>query len=315
MIWESIMLDLLCRFWRMVQRSCLILLLLSPTLALAQRSERASAPASDTAAITAHEIAYFEFIAAAPFTAEERQQLTRDTAAAVQAEPARMNARDHDITALLAHLPTWRPGQAEMERAGRRQNLPVVNPADIEPLASTERRAVNAHDPVVLYDAPGKRLVTERSLVLLCDAAAWTAQEIGLPGPDGTFTNKARQSIRSHFLELDPVIANGLAHMDQYAHDEPYVLATLKPDKLAEFKTKARADFAALPASTDKQWWLAISTAKLVEQVKNIRSLIALQAWNIVNFGQQRMMTSILNTQKRNIGNSMRGQPLEPFSP
>ncbi len=279
------MLGLLCRFWRMVQRSCFILLFLSPALASAQRPERASAPASDTATITAHEIAYFEFLAAAPFTADERLQPTRDTAAAVQAEPAHMSARDHDITALLARLPTWCPEQAEMERAGRRLNLPVVNPTDIEPLASTERRVVNAHDPVVLYDAPGKRLVTERSLVLLHDAAAWKAQEIGLPGPDGTFTDKARQSIRAHFLELDPVIANGFAHMGQYAHDEPYIFATLKPDKLAEFKAKARADFAALPASTDKQWRLAISTAKLVEQVKGIRNLIALQTRNIVNFG------------------------------
>jgi len=147
------MLGLLCCSWRTAQRSCSILLLLSPALASAQRSERASAPASDTAAITAHEIAYFEFIAAAPLAAGERLQLTRDTAAAVQAEPARMSARGHNIATVLAHLPTWHPGQAEMTRAEGRLILVTVDPADIgcSKFDSTENDGYAGYDATT-YD-------------------------------------------------------------------------------------------------------------------------------------------------------------------
>lgn len=260
--------------WPSLRRLLLATVVVYPAAADAQVTRQAAPPAIDLTLMTSREIAALEFAANGPLAPDERRQVADDVRAAVQRAPAQMAVWNKSYVNLLARMPTMQPGDAEAERAGLRSG-PVFPPSaadNIEPISSTERRILEAHDPVVVVDAVSKRLVTERSLVVLRDAAASTAQAGGLPGPDDSFIDQARQAIRAGYSGFPKEAADGLAHIGLYARDEAGYLQTTVPAKRDAFFATQRDALAAVSDPAGKQVWLAKFTAAFVENAHILQS-------------------------------------------
>ncbi len=176
----------LCYLIPRIRCSLLALVVLSPASALAQAAKQAPPPVHDLARLTQLDIGCLEFIVAAPLTSEERQQLAEAMRLTWQTDSERMAAAGGRMTAELAQDTKLSPENAEAMREAWRGAQVFPGPNPMEPWSTTEKRVINAHDPIVAVDPAQKWSITERSLAVLRDAAAWTAEVVGLPGPDDT---------------------------------------------------------------------------------------------------------------------------------
>ena len=265
---------LLRSLWPSIRRLLLATAAIYPAVASAEAPLQAAPQATDPTLMISREIAILEFAANAPLAPSERRQVANDMQAALQTAPAQMAIWNRSYANLLARIPAMQPGDAEAERAGLRIG-PVFPPSaadNIEPISSTERRILEAHDPAVVVDAANKRLVTERSLVVLRDAAASTAQAAGLPGPDDGFIDQARQATRAGYSGFPKEAADGLAHIGLYARDEAGYLQTMVPAKRDAFFATQRDALAAVGDPAGKQVWLAKFTAAFVENAHILQS-------------------------------------------
>lgn len=245
-----------------------------PAVASARAPRQAAPKAIDQTLMISREIAILEFAANAPLAPDERRQVADDVRMALQTAPAQMTAWNKSYANLLARIPTLQPGDAEAERA--RQRIDPVFPRsaadDVEPISSTARRILEAHDPVVALDAVKRRLVTERSLFVLRNAAAWTAQKMGLPGPDDTFIDRARAMVRANYPALPDEVSRGIALIAGNARYEAAYLKHIVPAKREAFFAATRSAFAAVRDPAEQQWWLARSTATFAESAAKVQA-------------------------------------------
>ncbi len=186
----------------------------------------------------------------------------------------------------------------------------------IQPWFTTEKRIIDAHDPVVALDAARKLLITERSLVVLRDAAAWTAKIVGLPGPDDTFIPLTRQKIQAGYSTFPDSLSHGLAKIADNTREEKDCIKEATPAKLGAIFAQKRDQLAAVHDPAEKQWWLASFTATFADatatvQRQTVEAMKQAMIRSVIYSGllmNQQSFSQIMQTQQKNAGHAMRGE-------
>ena len=233
-------------------------------------------------------------------------------AAYVRANPQHAAKAYGEWIRLFAAMPTWDAARVEAERAANRLQAAVVTPptpADAA-LLQWEARVVAAHDPVVVFDRANKRLVTERSLLVLRGAAAWTAKTAGIAGPDASFVDTARRGLRSRYASMTALAQEGFAHIAQETRWEQSYFSLQTPAKQQSACKIIRTGAAQNEgAPFGHQWYLATMTAVLVQNGTNMHAnASALHA--MAGAWETMMFSNMMGVQQRNMGCAMRGQTI-----
>ena len=139
--------------------------------------------------MVAHEIALLEFAGGgSPLTPAEREEAAGAVQEGMRVAPTAWTEldakRSHDLQA-AAHASPAAAGALRLSwRLGAARHL-VDTPA-LAGIAGTERRIIEAHDPVLVFDAEHGWLVTAHTIRVLAQALPAGARALGLPppGPD-----------------------------------------------------------------------------------------------------------------------------------
>ena len=192
--------------------------LLASAAALAQPA----APPPSAEEMAATEIAVLEFLGGgSPLTREERQQAIEASALAARLQPAFWIKATMKWRSILQRAAGDHVYEGDVREGSRytvqsyAQNGHGDVLAGMEPVDAIENRIILAHDPVVVFDPQHKFIVTEHTLQVLQQAAAWMSENAGLPGPGADFTDRARQWIRSSYASLDAETAEALAAIER----------------------------------------------------------------------------------------------------
>lgn len=119
---------------------------------------------------------------------------------------------------------------------------------------------------MVVLDPATSRVVTEHSLLVLRDAAAWTARRASLPEPDDSFINTARQGLRTSYASLSSLSQEGFARIGQQASAEPFYFSLQTPAKQEAACVILREGFSKSEREPlGRQWYLARLTAVLAQ--------------------------------------------------
>jgi len=134
----------------------------------------------------------------------------------------------------------------------------------------------------VAVDAAQKWSITERNLAVLRDAAARTAEVVGLPGPDDTFILQARQKIQADHLTFPDELSHGLAKIADNARYEKGYVKDVTPVKLETMFAQKRVLLAAVHDPAEKQWWLASFTATFADAAAAPEEQVAAQGHSVL---------------------------------
>jgi hypothetical protein len=245
-----------CRQHRSTPRLWLAIglgLLLFPAVA-------AGAQPPDIAAATQREIALLEFYGGgSPLSSQERQEAADMVLLEMRRAPQAEIAADAGAAKLLRALSEGPPTLIALAREGGRLNAQLhetVNPA-LQEQQAMEARIIAAHDPVIVFDTPHKRLVSEQTVRVFQHADIAGATVFGVPAPGPDFADQMRQALPRAWPGMDDGMQDAMAHAER---DLPYAanfLQAMNPQNRAGFVQTWRGKIMAAPDAAGQQLNLA----------------------------------------------------------
>jgi hypothetical protein len=241
----------------MTPRSAVVRAVLLAVLAI---SPAAAVASPDAATITQHEIALLQFYGGgSPLSAQERQQAADMVQQELHEAPGAETTADAGATKLL-HMLTRADGPliALARETGRlnAQLHAVVDPA-LRQQQVMEARIIAAHDPVIVFDATHKRLITEQTVRVLQRADAVGASTFDVPPPGPDFVAQMREALPRAYPTMDDGMQNALAHAERDLPYAPGFLRNMNPQKRAAIVQTYRAKIMAAPDTAGQQLNLA----------------------------------------------------------
>lgn len=219
-----------------------VLWLLGLGFLLLPGASRAAPPAASSEVVQ-REVALLEFYGGgSALTAEEKRQAADMVQREMQAAPKAEQASDENGVKLLQVLQKAPPPLIAFVREGGRLSIQlheVIDPA-LKEQSQAELRIIEAHDPVVVFDAEHKQLVTVQTLRALQHADRFGATLFGMPPPGPGFLSQMQETIPRAWGNMDPGMQAAMAHAER---DLPYArpfLQGIAPGLLAGFVKKWR---------------------------------------------------------------------------
>jgi hypothetical protein len=120
-----------------------------------------------------------------------------------------------------------------------------------------EARIIAAHDPVVVFDAAHKRLISEQTVRILLHANTLGATVFNVPAPGADFAGQMREAVRRAYPAMDDGMQDAMAHAERDLPYAPGFLQGLNQQKRAGFVQTYRAKILAAPDPADQQLNLA----------------------------------------------------------
>jgi hypothetical protein len=220
----------------------------------------AGAQSPDIAATTQREIALLEFYGGgSPLSSQERQEAADMVLLEMRRAPQAEIAADTGAAKLLRALSEGPPTLIALAREGGRLNAQLheaVNPA-LQQQQAMEARIIAAHDPVIVFDPPHKRLVSEQTVRILQRADTSGATVFGVPAPGPDFADQMRQALPRAWPGMDDGMQDAMAHAER---DLPYAanfLQAMSPQNRAGFVQTWRGKIMAAPDAAGQQLNLA----------------------------------------------------------
>lgn len=219
-----------------------------------------AAPPPDAAAITQHEIALLQFYGGgSPLTAEEKQQASDMVQRELRDAPRAEIAADVGATKLLHTLAKADAPLIALARETGRLNAQLheaVNPA-LQQQQAMEAQIIAAHDPVIVFDAAHKRLITEQTLRVLQHADAVGAATFNVPPPGPDFVAQMREALPRAYPTMDNGMQDAMAHAERNLPYAPAFLRAMPQQKRATIVQTYRAKIMAAPDTAGQQLNLA----------------------------------------------------------
>jgi hypothetical protein len=178
--------------------------------------------------------AFFSFVAAAPLAPRERDQLARATEAEARVHPDEVQNADAALRKFLAALAKDQP----LQRADLREQLRLK----FENLGANDalRLIVDKTDPVIVFDRPKNRLITEGTLAAWQRAGVWMADLLSVPRPGDDFIVAQRNFLKSHYTSLSDKEQDVVAHVERNYPAMVAILDRAPAAKRSDFVTSAR---------------------------------------------------------------------------
>jgi hypothetical protein len=168
---------------------------------------RADTSANQIATAVENNVDLLEFITQAKLSPDERAQVAREVAVSMSKLPQNVIRRDGLIVTTLANAarhPKDAPRLRELWRFDIAANVPHD---DIEYIL-TEK-----YDPVVVFDKPHQRIISQGTLVALRNCTVWLTQNLHKPAPDQSFLASERNLFRSSYARLSDDEQDAFAHV------------------------------------------------------------------------------------------------------
>jgi hypothetical protein len=102
------------------------------------------------------------------------------------------------------------------------------------------RQIVDRTDPVIVFDKPHKRLITEGTFVAWRHAGDWMAGVLSVPRPGGEFIATERAYVKAHYASLPDKEQEVLAHVERNYPAMVAILDHAAPARRAQFIASAR---------------------------------------------------------------------------
>ena len=188
-------------------RACIIALA-ALTLVFSLRADSgADNSANQTAQAIQSNIELLQFVTQARLSPDEHGQVEQEVTNSMSTAPQNVLHRDSLIATTLtnaARNPKDAPRLRELWRYDIAANVP---PSDIEYILAEK------YDPVVVFDKPHPRIITDATLIALRGCTAWLAQKLHEPEPDGTFIASERSVLKSSYGHLTDDVQDAYAHV------------------------------------------------------------------------------------------------------
>lgn len=241
----------------MTPRSILARVLLLAVLAI---SSAAAAPPPDAATITQHEIALLQFYGGgSPLSAQEQQEAADMVQQELRESPRAEIAADAGATKLLHTLARADAPLIALARETGRLNAQLheaVNPS-LQQQQAMEARIITAHDPVIVFDAAHKRLITEQTLRMFQHADAVGAATFNVPAPGPDFVAQMSATLPHAYPTMDNGMQDAMAHAERDLPYAPAFLRAMPQQKRATIVQTYRAKIMAAPDTAGQQLYLA----------------------------------------------------------
>ncbi len=227
----------------MVRVLCFTFVLLFPSSSFAQTSSRvASVPTASEAAQA--DVSLMEYVGGSPLSLSEKQSVVPYAEAGLSRDPkgwtqGYLNAKAS--LALATYHNAFADGQSRENWRRDFENFAANDP---------ERVIMDKHDPVLASrkDANGhvSDIVTEHSLHVLLEAAAWAFSGAGLPAPAPDLFAREQIEIRQNYASYSPDLQSAYAHIGSDFPAARAFLASVRPAEAQAFLKaqleKARPD-------------------------------------------------------------------------
>lgn len=219
-----------------------------------------AAPPADTSEAVQREIALIEFYGGgSALTPDEKREVADRVGRAIETAPNAEAAADAGAAQLLQVLHNSPPPLIAFARESGRldaQLHPTVDLA-LKDQQLTEARIIEARNPVVVFDAQHKRLVTVQTLRVLQQADTFGATLFNVPPPGPDFTVQMQAIIPRAWGNMDTGMQEAMAHAER---DLPYARAFvlgISPGILAGFVREWRGKIMAPSDAAAQQLNLA----------------------------------------------------------
>ncbi len=220
----------------------------------------AQAQQPDISAIAQREITLLEFYGGgSSLSTQEQDEATAMVRREMGEAPQAELAADAGAVKLLGALHQASVALIAQAREGGRLNVQrhdAVNPA-LQEQQAMEARIIAVHDPVIVFDAAHRRLITEQTVRVLQHANAFgaTVFDVQPPGPD--FAGQMRQALARAYPAMDDGMQEAMAHAERDMPYAPGFLQGINPQKRAGFVQTYRAKIMAAPDAAGQQLNLA----------------------------------------------------------
>ncbi len=216
----------------------LIVFVVSPAAVPAQSSPSQAAVPS-AAQMTRADIAVLEMVGGSALTAAERQQVAEAVDEGLQQNPKSWMQGYKNAQVALT-LATYHNACADADsRENWRRDF--AN----SPKPSRERDIMERHDPAVAT-LVGKGsavtdIVSDYSLRVLAQTAAWANSRAGLPAPPKDLAVTARQQIQQGYATYPPELQTAYAHIGRNFASAAAMIALTKPAMIQPYMQSALA--------------------------------------------------------------------------
>jgi hypothetical protein len=214
----------------------------------------------DIAAMAQREITLLRFYGGgSPLSAQEQREAAGMVQSETQRAPQAELIVDAGAAKLLHVLNEGTPALVALAReSGRLAVQPnmTVNPV-LQPQQAMEARIIIAHDPVIVFDATHRRLISEQTVRVLQRGDTLGAAVFDVSQPSADFADQMRRTLPRAWPGMDDGVQEGMAHAER---DLPYAAAFLQsisPQDRAGFVRTWRAKILAAPDATGRQLNLA----------------------------------------------------------
>ncbi len=179
---------------------------------------------------------FFAFVAAAPLMPAERERLARAVDAEARAHPAEVRSARDDVREFRAALAKAQP----LQRADLRERLRV----HFESLPGNDalRQIVDRTDPVLIFDKPNNRLITEGTLAAWQRAGVWMTEFLSIPRPGDDFIATQRRYVKTHYASLPNKEQEVIAHVERNYPAMVAIIDAATPAKRAAAIAAARPE-------------------------------------------------------------------------
>jgi hypothetical protein len=188
-------------------RSCIVALA-ALTLAFSLRANGGTGNSeAQTAQAIQSNIDLLQFVTQTRLSPDERGQVAHEVTDTISRVPQNVIQRDSLIATTLtnaARNPKDAPRLRELWRYDIAANVP---PSDIEYILAEK------YDPVIVFDKPHQRIITDSTLISLRSCTEWFAQKLHKPAPDGTFIASERTELKLSYGHLTDDVQDAYAHV------------------------------------------------------------------------------------------------------
>lgn len=188
-------------------RPCIVALaILALAFSLAANGEAGSSTTQTAQAIQSN-IDLLQFVTQVRLSPEEREQVAQEVTDSMSRVPQNVIRRDGLIATTLtnaARNPKDAPRLRELWRYDIAANVP---PSDIEYILAQK------YDPVVVFDQPHQRIITNTTLIALRNCTVWLAQKLHKPAPDETFIASERTRLKLSYGHMTDDVQDAYAHV------------------------------------------------------------------------------------------------------